>query len=190
MLSGRDGPSSRSDSGVQPGTDGVRSPHRAPDRDTGIQRAGGPPGHMETEGSSTRTVLDTLKRRLLYLMGLGYVVAGVMHFVVPKLYVQIVPPSLPRPELLVYLSGVAEVALCLGVLSRRTRRVAAWGIVALLVAVFPANLYMATHDAVIEGAPEGIRDPSNAARWGRLPLQAVLLLWAWWYTRDPPDEAL
>ena len=145
---------------------------------------------MAPEDPSTPTVLARLKRPLLFLMGAGYVVAGVMHFVAPKLYVQIVPPSLPRPELLVYLSGVAEVALGVGVLLRRTRRVAAWGIVALLVAVFPANLYMATHDVVIEGAPEGIGDPSETARWARLPLQAVLVLWAWWYTRDPPDEAI
>ena len=145
---------------------------------------------MTTDSERSRPVLDRLKRPLLFVMGVGYVLAGAMHFVAPRLYAQIIPPSLPRPELFVYLSGVAEVALGLGVLVRRTRRLAAWGIVALLVAVFPANVYMATHDVVIEGAPKGIRDPSDAARWARLPLQAVLIAWAWWYTRDPPEEAL
>lgn len=145
---------------------------------------------MATDDSRSRPVHDRLKRPLCYLMGVGYVVAGLMHFVSPRLYAQIVPPPLPHPRLLVYLSGVAEVVLGIGVLFRRTRRVAAWGIVALLLAVFPANLYMATHDVVIEGAPEGIGDPSETARWGRLPLQAVLILWAWWYTHDPPDGAI
>lgn len=135
-------------------------------------------------------MLDLFKRSLLYVMGAGYVLAGAMHFVAPRLYVQIVPPSLPRPLELVYLSGVAEIALGVGVLVRRTRRVAAWGIVALLLAVFPANVYMATHDVVVEGAPGGIRDPSDGARWARLPIQAVLILWAWWYTRDPPEDAI
>jgi uncharacterized membrane protein len=138
---------------------------------------------------AVRTALARLKRPLLYVMGAGYVVAGVLHFLVPRLYVRIVPPSFPRPLELVYLSGVAEVALGVGVLFRRTRRVSAWGIVALLVAVFPANVYMATHNIVVEGAPGG-GDPSDAARWARLPLQAVLVLWAWWYTRSPPDEAI
>jgi uncharacterized membrane protein len=134
------------------------------------------------------TALARLKRPLLYVMGPAYVVAGALHFVVPDLYAQIVPPVLPRPKALVYLSGLAEIALGIGVLVPRTRRLAAWGLVLLLVAVFPANVYMATHDVAIEGSPVG--DPSTAARWGRLPLQAVLVLWAWWYTRSPPSEAL
>ena len=136
------------------------------------------------------SALGPLERPLLYVMGVGYVVAGALHFVVPHLYVQIVPPVLPRPMLLVYLSGVAEVLLGIGVMVPRTRRVAAWGIVLWLVAVFPANVYMATHDVVVEGGPAWVGDPSDAARWGRLPVQAVLVLWAWWYTRSPPEEAI
>lgn len=119
-------------------------------------------------------------------MSFLYVIAGVMHFVVPDLYVQIVPPLLPFRLALVYASGFAEVALGVGLLFERTRRLAAWGIIALLVAIFPANVYMATSDVVIQGAPEGIGDPSEAARWGRLPFQAVFILWAWWYTRPMP----
>jgi uncharacterized membrane protein len=67
----------------------------------------------------------------------------------------------------------------------RTRRYAAWATIALLVAVFPANVYMATSGVVVEGIPGG-GDPSALVRWGRLPLQAVLILWAFWYTR-PSD---
>jgi uncharacterized membrane protein len=132
-------------------------------------------------------VLCRLKRPLLYLMGTGYVVAGIAHFVVPELYVQIVPPFLPAPLALVYLSGLAEMAVGIGLLIPRTRRYAAWATIALLVAVFPANVYMATHGVVVEGLPGG-GDPSDVVRWGRLPLQGVLVLWAFWYTR-PPTEA-
>jgi uncharacterized membrane protein len=131
-------------------------------------------------------ILGGLKRPLLYVMGPLYVVAGVMHFVVPELYVQIVPPSLPGRLALVYLSGIAEIAVGIGLLVPRTRRYAAWATIALLVAIFPANVYMATHGVVVEGAPGG-GDPSELVRWGRLPLQGVLILWAFWYTR-PSSE--
>jgi len=124
--------------------------------------------------------LARFKRPLLYVMGPGYVVAGVLHFVVPELYVQIVPPILPAPLALVYLSGVAEIAVGIGVLIPRTRRYAAWATIALLVAIFPANVYMATSMVAIDGIGGG--DPSAAARWLRLPLQGVLILWAYWYT--------
>ncbi|MBX0286838.1 DoxX family protein [Halomicroarcula sp. F28] len=116
-------------------------------------------------------------------MGPGYVVAGLLHFVVPELYAQIIPPVLPAPLALVYLSGVAEVAVGLGLLWPRTRQYAAWATIALLVAIFPANVYMATSAVVVTGMPGG-GDPSAVVRWGRLPLQGVLILWAYWYT-DP-----
>ena len=126
--------------------------------------------------------LARLKRPLLYVMGPLYVVAGILHFVVPVLYVQIIPPILPAPLALVYLSGVAEIAVGVGLLIPRTRRYSAWATIALLVAIFPANVYMATSGVIVEGIGGG--DPSAAARWGRLPLQGVLILWAYWYT-DP-----
>jgi len=130
-----------------------------------------------------RTVLARLKRPLLYVMGPAYVVAGLLHFVVPQLYVQIVPPILPAPLALVYLSGVAEVAVGIGVLLPRTRQYAAWATIALLLAIFPANVYMATSGVVVSGIP-GSGDPAAFVRWGRLPLQGVLILWAYWYTDD------
>jgi len=129
---------------------------------------------------AVRTGLERVKRPLRYVMGCLYAVAGCAHFVVPELYVQIVPPVLPAPLALVYLSGVAEIAVGLGVLVARTRRYAAWGTIALLVAVFPANVYMAVSMVTIEGLPSD--DPSALARWARLPLQGVLILWAYWYT--------
>jgi uncharacterized membrane protein len=132
--------------------------------------------------------LGRLKWPLLYVMGTLYVVAGVTHFLVPEAFAQIVPPALPFPLALAYLSGVAEIALGLGVLFDRTRTLAAWGLVALLVAVFPANVYMATSGVVVTEGVSGTLDPSPAVRWGRLPLQVVLIAWAWWYTRPMPGE--
>lgn len=128
-----------------------------------------------------RVALAPLKRPLCYVMGVLYVVAGLLHFVVPELYVQIVPPLLPAPLALVYLSGVAEIGVGAGVLLPRTRTYAAWATVALLIAIFPANIYMATSGVVVAGMPGG-GDPSAFVRWARLPLQGVLILWAYWYT--------
>jgi uncharacterized membrane protein len=130
-------------------------------------------------------LLHRLKRPLRYVMAVLYVIAGAMHFLVPEVYVQIVPPVLPGPLTLVYLSGIAEIALGLGLLHPRTRRLAAWGLIGLLIAIFPANVYMATSGVVIEGTPGG-GDPSEIVRWGRLPLQVILVAWAWWYTRPTP----
>jgi uncharacterized membrane protein len=133
--------------------------------------------------------LASLRTPLRYVMGLTYVFAGVMHFVAPKMYEQIMPPSLPRPLELVYLSGVAEIVLGAGVLFERTRRRSAWGLILLLLAVFPANVHMATHDLELHGVPEWASEPPNGATWARLPLQGVLILWAWWYTKPAAEDA-
>lgn len=122
------------------------------------------------------------KQPLRYVMGGLYVLAGAMHFVLPGVYAQIIPPVLPYPLALVYLSGLAEIVLGVGVVMPHTQRLAAWGLILLLIAVFPANVYMATHDVVITGGPNWVNTPSDAATWARLPFQAVFILWAWWYT--------
>ncbi|RLM44122.1 DoxX family protein [Haloarcula sp. Atlit-47R] len=124
--------------------------------------------------------LRQFKRPLCYVMSTLYVVAGILHFVVPELYVQIVPPVLPAPLALVYLSGVAEIGVGFGLLVPQTRSYAAWATIALLVAIFPANVYMAVSMVTIEGTGGG--QPSALVRWARLPLQGVLILWAYWYT--------
>ena len=80
------------------------------------------------------------------------------------------------------ISGAIEVALGVGLLVPRTRRLAAWGLIALYVAVFPANVHMA-----LEGITPAGSDPiAPWIAWARLPLQAVLIAWAWWYTRPDP----
>lgn len=129
-----------------------------------------------------RQSVQRFKRPLLFIMGPFYVVAGILHFLVPELYVRIIPPIFPAALLLVYLSGVAEIAVGVGVLIPRTRRYAAWATIALLVAIFPANVYMATSGVIIDGLSGG-GEPSAVIRWGRLPLQVVLILWAYWYTQ-------
>ena len=128
--------------------------------------------------------MSTAKRVLLGLLGVFYVGAGVSHFTQTDFFVEIVPPYLPAPLTLVYVSGAAEIALGVLVLLPPTRRLAAWGLIALLIAVFPANVHMALHDVHPAHAPAWMRDPSPLALWLRLPVQGVLVAWAWWYTRD------
>jgi uncharacterized membrane protein len=133
--------------------------------------------------------LTRLERPLLYVMGVFYAAAGTMHFVAPKVYARVVPPQFPHPVALVYLSGIAEIILGIGVLIRRTRRQSAWGIIALLIAVFPANVHMATSDMATDAVPDWADSITRAAMWARLPLQGVLVLWAWWYTRLLPENS-
>ncbi len=120
------------------------------------------------------------KRALLYLMAVFYVAAGAMHFVRPEVYRPMMPPYLPGHDALIFLSGVAEVGLGIAVLVAPLRRFAAWGIIAMLIAIFPANLHIALYNVPLFGNPEG----AGALNWVRLPLQGVLILWAWWYTGD------
>lgn len=110
------------------------------------------------------------------LLGVGFVAAGIMHFVATTTYMRIVPPILPDPRLLVEVSGVAEVMGGAGVLLPQTQRAAAWGLVALLLAVWPANISMAMQHAQWPQLPEWLL-------WARVPLQIPLLIWAWSYTR-------
>jgi uncharacterized membrane protein len=101
--------------------------------------------------------------------------AGTMHFVRPDFYMKIMPPYLPSHLLLVYLSGFFEAALGLLLLVPRFSRLAAWGIIVLLIAVFPANIYVFQHQEVLPASP--------VLHFLRMPLQAVFILWAYWHTR-------
>ena len=118
-----------------------------------------------------------MKALSLGLIALIFVGAGVMHFVRPQPFVRIVPPFLPFPLGLVYLSGVAEILGGVGVLVPALRAWAGIGLIVLLVAVFPANVYMALAP---ERAGMGI---APVWLWLRLPLQFVLIAWVWWATR-------
>lgn len=111
------------------------------------------------------------------------IAAGVAHFVTPEPFVGIVPEVLPAPRTLVAVSGVFEILGGAGLLVRRTRKLAAWGLVALYVAVFPANINMAVNDL-----PFGDHPPDPLFAWLRLPFQAVFIAWAWYLTREPAGE--
>jgi uncharacterized membrane protein len=108
--------------------------------------------------------------------------AGTMHFVVPRSYEAMMPPSLPHHREAVVVSGLAEIAGGLAVLPRRSRRFARWWLLALLVAVFPANIHMAVN-------PEQVRSLDldripRWALWARLPLQPLAMFWVWHATRS------
>lgn len=120
-----------------------------------------------------------MKTAARWLLTVGMIVAGANHFVSPATYVGMMPVELPAPLALVYISGIAEILGGLGLVWRSTRRPAAWGLVALLIAVFPANLNMA-----LNHLPLGDDHVAPWALWARLPLQGLLILWAWWFTRD------
>jgi uncharacterized membrane protein len=117
-----------------------------------------------------------LRTVLKYVLGVFFIAAGINHFRSPAVYVSIMPPTLPAHLALVYISGVFEVALGALLLVPATTQLAARGLILLLIAIFPANLHMATH-------PQLYRGISPALLWARLPLQGVLILWAYWYTR-------
>ena len=123
-----------------------------------------------------------MKTALRWLLTVFMVAAGVNHFLDADAYVAVMPSALPAHLLLVYLSGVAEIAGGLGLILPATRRLAAWGLIALLLAVFPANVNMAINPLSLGG-----REVPAWTLWARLPLQAVLIAWAWWFTR--PDRA-
>jgi uncharacterized membrane protein len=95
-----------------------------------------------------------------------------MHFVKPGAYEPTVPDALPAHREIVYLSGAAEIAGALAVLHDRSARWAGWWLIALLVAVFPANVNMAVHAERFRAVPE-------ALLWVRLPIQGLLIGWVW-----------
>ena len=122
----------------------------------------------------------TWRRASLHVLSALFVAAGVLHFAIADSYVRIVPPWLPAPRALVYVSGACEVAGGLGLLVPATRRAAALGLVLLLLAVWPANLQMLLN-ARAAGAPPWWQ----ALLLARLPLQLVLVYWVWWAASRP-----
>ena len=120
--------------------------------------------------------MNRLKHISRWLYGLFFIVAGVNHFLNTPFYVSIMPPYLLWPVALVYVSGVAEIGLGGLLLFERWSRLAAWGLIALLIAVFPANVHMALH-------PELYPWASSLGLWLRLFLQGILIAWAYWYSR-------
>ena len=111
----------------------------------------------------------------MYVMAAFFIYAGIYHFINPKFFLRIIPPILPLKEWINWVTGAFEVILGLLLLFPTYQSPAAWGIMILLVAVFPANIY----HLMAKGA--GMKVPIWAL-WVRLTLQGVLILWAYQYT--------
>ena len=112
------------------------------------------------------------------LTGAVFVVAGLLHFLVPSAYQKIMPPYLPLHHELIYLSGAMEVAGGMGLLSNHTRRVAGLALILLLLAVMPANVQM-----LLDAHAAGKSSWWVVLLWLRLPLQLVLVAWVWKVSR-------
>ena len=117
--------------------------------------------------------MPPIVRRIAFAAcALFFTVAGILHFLNPHPYVKIMPPFIPWPLPMVYISGAAEIAGGIGLLLPPLRRAAAWGLIALLIAVFPANIYMALDHVQVTANPL-----PGWLLWARLPLQFVLIWW-------------
>ncbi len=123
--------------------------------------------------------MQKFKVAMKILLAVFFIAAGMNHFVHPDFYLKIIPPYLPWHAALNYLSGALEVVLGALVLFPRFTRLAGLGLILLLIAVFPANVYMAMNPHLFPTIPP-------AGLLLRLPLQLVMILWAWWATK--PDR--
>ena len=110
-----------------------------------------------------------------YLLAISFIGAGLNHFANPEFYMGIMPPYLPWPSALHLTAGFFEFVFGVMLLIPRFQKWAAWGLVALLLAVYPANIHMALHHDQYQ--------LPMIFHWIRLPLQFVLIAWAWWFTK-------
>ena len=123
----------------------------------------------------TQLNIKRIKLITMYIMSIFYISVGINHFVEPEWFIQIVPPYLSKYDLeLVYISGVFEVMFGTLILFKKTRYYAAWGLILILAAVFPANIYLAQSDGVAMGT-------SAAVAWYRLPFQSLFIVLAYWH---------
>ena len=118
--------------------------------------------------------IELLKVFFRVLLGLFVIATGTLHFWRPEPFVRIVPEYLPQPLALVYVSGFFEMLGGIGLFIPSVRREAAWGLIALFVAVFPANVNMAIHQLPLDGEFHPI------GNWVRLPFQILFIAWAYW----------
>ncbi len=117
-----------------------------------------------------------IKTLSIIIMTLFYIMAGTNHFINPDWYVRIVPPILPFKTAIVYISGILEIILGTLLIFPKRRFIASWGLILLLVAVYPANIYVAlTNGEVMDTTP--------LIAWGRLPFQFVFIGLAYWHSK-------
>lgn len=130
-------------------------------------------------------MIQLIKRNKELLRGflaIPLIFVGITHFTAADQYARIVPPPFP-PFASVYLSGVFEILGGIGLFIPWVSIVSAWCLISLFIAVYPANIYMALHMIKLDHIPQ-----NPALYWLRLPLQAVLIAWAYWYTRQPETQ--
>ena len=125
--------------------------------------------------SESRMSDEKFHKYFLTFVGISYIVAGVPHFTSPEFYLPMMPPYLPAHMELIYISGFFEVVGGLGLLLPATRRYAGWGLIALLVAVFPANIHMLVNEVYIGDMPQ-----EKWLLWARMPFQLVFALGVLW----------
>jgi len=118
-----------------------------------------------------------------YLLAISFICLGLNHFANPDLYLRIMPPYLPWPSALHLIAGLFEFVLGVMLLIPRLQRWAAWGLIALLLAIYPANIHMAVNNHLYPEFP-------MIYHWIRLPFQFVLIALAWWYTKTDEEEEL
>ena len=121
-------------------------------------------------------MLILVKGISVYVMGIFYIIVGIKHFQDPSWFVQIVPPILPYKYELVYISGFFEVLLGILLMIPRFQSIAAKGLMALLICVYPANIYLAQTNGAVLGI-------SPFIAWGRLPFQFVFIGLAYWHSK-------
>jgi uncharacterized membrane protein len=125
------------------------------------------------------------KRVLRIVAALAMIWIGIKHFTTPAPFVRIVPSFLPAPLALVYVSGVFEILGGIGLLVDRVHKQAAWGLVALYIAVFPANINMAVNDIQ---PPDPADHIPSWVLWLRLPFQGLFIAWAIWLSRTKHED--
>lgn len=121
--------------------------------------------------------MSNIKSVFKWLLAIAFILAGANHFINPAFYLKMMPPVLPAPLFLIYLSGFFQIALGVLLLIPKFTCLAAWGIIALLIAVYPANIYMALN-------PDLFPEFNPALVYLRLPLQFVMIAWAFWHTKN------
>jgi uncharacterized membrane protein len=123
--------------------------------------------------------MPTFKKIMFVVMAAAYIIAGVNHFINPQVYLPLIPHYLPLPVVLNILAGFCEITFGLLLFFNKTRKVAAWLIILMLIAFIPVHIDMIRNAPFVMGRV----NVSTVFAWVRLPLQGVLIWWAWLYTR-------
>ena len=121
-------------------------------------------------------LLATRRDKACYAAAFAFLFAGVSHFTNPASFIEMMPPFIPAHAEMVVISGIAEIAGAVGLMIRATRKAAGIGLIALLIAVFPANVYVAIAGKTVDGLPT-----VNWYYWARLPFQFVYIVWIYWF---------